>query len=130
MLGIAKDSADKIMIIMTILVVMAELLFTFLNTFSGRTARIRRYLAEGGIGKAELVRVENGKAVYRHVYKEKEYTFETRGDNAPESIDIFFDPKDPSKIETATISRTGRILKIALPVLPVLLLLLVYKIIY
>ena len=62
MLGLAKESADKIMIIATILVVMTELLITFLNNFSGRTARIRRYLADGGIGRESFG--QGGKSVF------------------------------------------------------------------
>ena len=130
MLGLTKESADKIMILATILVVMAELLITFLNNFSGRTARIRRYLADGGIGRAELVKHENGKALYRHKYQEQEYEFEMERADAPQFLDIFFDVRDPSKVETEEFSRGKRILKIAGPVLPVLVLLLIYKLLY
>lgn len=130
MLGLAKESADKLMIIATILVVMAELLITFLNNFNGRTARIRRYLADGGVGRAELVKHENGKALYRHSYQEKEYEFEMERAEAPKFLDIFFDVKDPTKVETAEFSRGKRILKIAGPVLPALVLLLIYKLLY
>lgn len=121
------NSQDKIMIIITAIVMFIELFIFYFNNVSSKSAQMRRYALNGGTTKAKRV-ADNE---YHFIYEEKEYVINVPQANNIESIEVFFNVNNPSQaLSPVMVNKSAKRLLAILPVLPVIILVIVYKIIY
>lgn len=126
---------DRFMLLLAIILLIAEFAGVYFLSVTGKSALARRYLAQGGIARAHRTEEKeiNGhkKWVYRYSYQNQDYEIVVDSLAASETIEVYFDPRDPQKSVTMTdIPKWRRLLPIVFPAFIMVIMVIAYKVLY